>query len=114
VRGTASIALALVLAAGGVRAEEPAPSETRWYGWQIILADAAGVALICAGAKNNTGELIAAGTITIAAVPPVIHFAHHAPGDDSSASSSGRYRSAPASRCSGCCTRTAGKVAASC
>jgi hypothetical protein len=74
-------ALALLLAAGGVRAEEGAPVETRWYGWQIMLADAAGVALIYAGAKNNIGGLVAAGAITLAAVPPAIHFAHDAPGD---------------------------------
>jgi hypothetical protein len=80
-RGPTAFALLLVLGSAGARAGEAPPVETRWYGWQIMLADAAGVALIYAGAKNDTGGLVAAGAITLTAVPPVIHFAHHAPGD---------------------------------
>ena len=80
-RATAAIALTLLLGAGAARGEETAPSETRWYGWQIMLADAAALTLISAGATKDSGGLVAAGAIMFAAVPPVIHFAHQAPGD---------------------------------
>ncbi|HYV65636.1 MAG TPA: hypothetical protein VE964_05295 [Myxococcales bacterium] len=73
-----SLALSLAVA-GAARADET-PSETRWYGWQIMLADAAGGALLYAGSKGNSAASIAGVSILVLG-SPVIHLAHHAPGD---------------------------------
>jgi hypothetical protein len=50
--------------------------ETRWYGWQVMLADAAAIGLIYAGAKNDSGVLGALGVAGVLTVPPLIHLAH--------------------------------------
>jgi hypothetical protein len=78
---TAAIVVGLFIAAGAARGEDAAPVETRWYGWQIMLSDAAGIALVAEGAVHNSGPLLALGVVTLAGVPALLHLAHHAPGD---------------------------------
>lgn len=73
------VAVSVAIASAG-RAEETS-SETRWYGWQIILADAVGVALVAGGAKLSSALAIAGGVTTLALGSPLIHAAHHAPRD---------------------------------
>ena len=72
---------ALMATAATARAEDGAPPQTRWYGWQIMLADAAGIALIFAGAKGDNAAVATAGVSVLVLGSPLIHLAHHAPGD---------------------------------
>jgi hypothetical protein len=80
-RGTIAFALMLLLGAGAARAGEAAPVETRWYGWQIMLADAAGITLVAEGVNHDSLPLAVSGVITLAAVPALLHLVHNAPGD---------------------------------
>ncbi len=75
-----AILIVLLAGAGAARADER-PAETRWYGWQIMLTDAVGAALVYFGAQNDSTATGAIGAITLAVAPPLIHLAHHAPGD---------------------------------
>jgi len=77
---TAAIVVGVFIAAGA-RGENAAPVETRWYGWQIMLSDAAGIALVAEGAVHDSRPLLALGLVTLAGVPGLLHLAHHAPGD---------------------------------
>lgn len=82
----AALVLSLcIVAAGATRAQEAGPPqdlrERRWYGWQIMLADAASVGLIYAGAQGDNGTLVALGVAGALTLPPLIHLAHRAPGD---------------------------------
>ena len=61
--------------------EAPAPPETRWYGWQVLLADAASGALIYFGAKGDNTPLAVAGVATFFLAAPAIHLAHGSGGD---------------------------------
>jgi len=73
----ASLALVPALA----RAEEE-PAPTRWYGWQIMIADGAVAGLTLALATAGTdsgGRGVALGVLAASAfalVPPAIHLAH--------------------------------------
>ncbi len=54
---------------------EPAakPRGSEWYGWQILLSDAASFTIILAQPARPTATI---GLVTYLAVPPLIHFAH--------------------------------------
>lgn len=76
----------LALAPASARAQE-AQGPTRWYGWQVMLADAtvAGLTLGLATVETDTGSTgVALGVAALAAfalVPPAIHLAHGSPHD---------------------------------
>src|SRR4051812_39722594 len=82
---TAAVLLASWIAAGAARAQDAQPPgdlrERRWYGWQVMLADAASVGLIYAGAKGDNGTLVALGVAGALTLPPLIHLAHGSQGD---------------------------------
>src|SRR5437763_16136830 len=61
--------------------EAPAPPQPRWYGWQLMLADAAVGALIYFGAEKDNAPLAVAGTAAFFLAGPAIHLAHGASGD---------------------------------
>jgi len=76
----------LALVPTWARAQE-APAPTRWYGWQIMLADA-GVAGLTLGlatlGTDSGGTGVGLGIAALAAfalVPPAIHLAHGSPRD---------------------------------
>ena len=79
------LVLACCIAAGTAQAQDAKPPqdlrETRWYGWQVMLSDAASVGLIYAGAKGDNGTLAALGIAGVLTLPPLIHLAHGAGGD---------------------------------
>lgn len=49
---------------------------TRWYGWQVLLADVVGGALSSAGALANESGLVIAGGAVQLVGPPTIHWLH--------------------------------------
>ncbi|HEY3237794.1 MAG TPA: hypothetical protein VGJ84_23945, partial [Polyangiaceae bacterium] len=51
------------------------PTRT-WYGWQILIADAASATLFGVGAATGSSEATTAGIIGYLAAPAVVHFAH--------------------------------------
>jgi len=59
-------------------AKEP-PTDTRWYGYQTLLADAASTALLIGAAKSETPTLAALGLGTYLIAGPVIHLANGRP-----------------------------------
>src|SRR5512140_1816341 len=85
-----------IVAAGATHAQEAGTRqdlrETRWYGWQVMLADAASVGLIYAGAQGDNGTLVALGVAGVLTLPPLIHLAH---GSESDALKSFAVRAAP-------------------
>ncbi len=74
-----------MITAGAAQAQGAPPPqdlrEARWYGWQVMLADAASVGLIYAGAKRDDGTLMALGVAGALTLPPLIHLAHGGEGD---------------------------------
>ncbi len=85
-------ALAVALAVAGAARAEPLPAfappaeasavrETRWYGWQVILADAGASALAMAtmGTRSVAAAAVPFGMWLLGG--PVIHLAHGSPGD---------------------------------
>ena len=80
------LAAGVAFAPGRARAEEERPP-TRWYGWQIIIADGAvaGLTLGLATAGSDSGSTgVALGILAASAfalVPPAIHLAHGSPRD---------------------------------
>jgi len=76
----------LALAPAFARAQETEPP-TRWYGWQVMLADAgvAGLTLGLATVGTDSGSTgVALGVLALSAfalVPPAIHLAHGSPRD---------------------------------
>jgi hypothetical protein len=49
------------------------PRRSEWYGWQILLSDAASFTIILAQPARPTATI---GVVTYLVVPPFIHFAH--------------------------------------
>ncbi len=57
---------------------EPArdPGETRWYGWQVLAADASSVAVIAIGGRTNTTALTWLGIGGVFFASPIVHGFH--------------------------------------
>jgi hypothetical protein len=88
--------IALLLAAparGVIAAPTPAPpaaaaptdgagetGPTRWYGYQLLLADALSVGLVYAGAGSGTGALATAGVGGMLLGAPIVHAVQGEPG----------------------------------
>jgi len=80
----AAVASALAIAAPGLRAETTsadAGPETRWYGWQIMLADAASTTLLVIGVDRGNTAVATLGGVGLFLAGPAIHLAHDAKGD---------------------------------
>jgi hypothetical protein len=65
------------------RMELPAPTvgrkpRRRWYGWQTLITDSAGLAMLFAATttSNNTGSWLAASGLTYSLGGPIVHWAH--------------------------------------
>lgn len=56
--------------------EEEPQYETRWYGWQTLIADGVSLGLVVGGGYANSGGVVYAGIMTYFLAPPIIHFAH--------------------------------------
>jgi hypothetical protein len=88
----AALLLALVLGGGVARAAEPAPfapkldpeapapheAPQRWYGWQILAADAvtAGIWVGAVRSHDRSTPLVALGAVPWLLAPPLIHVLH--------------------------------------
>ncbi|MBK9036838.1 MAG: hypothetical protein IPL61_37245 [Myxococcales bacterium] len=70
-RTLAAVAALFMLTAS---VDEARADAARWYGWQIIPADAAADAAIVAG--RNHGGAVLAGVIVYIAGGPIVHMAH--------------------------------------
>lgn len=60
-------------------AADTVEAPSRWYGWEILAADLAGVGIAFAssGADGKTADvLVTAGALTLALGSPTIHLAH--------------------------------------
>lgn len=56
---------------------QPLPrAERRWYGWQTLIGLSVTDAMILGGSFGKSSELIWAGAVGRALVPPIVHFAH--------------------------------------
>jgi hypothetical protein len=88
-RGLAvAVAMALALGTAPARAEEPAVPEAapagasdvrggRWYGWQVLLSDAAVFGLYGVAAKEGDGGPAVIGTAGFLVGAPLVHAANH-------------------------------------
>jgi hypothetical protein len=78
--GRAQAAAAVPPASMTTPAEERPTSELRWYGWQLLVSDAATVGLLAFSLQGQANPLgaIAFGVYTLA--PLGVHVAHHNPG----------------------------------
>lgn len=72
------VLLAVVLAAAwpspAARAEPPAPRA--WYGWQLVLADGAALAVMFGGGAAESDLMMITGTAGLVVGAPLIHLAH--------------------------------------
>jgi len=57
----------------------PAPAALEWYGWEILAADGAGIALGFAASAAGASQVGAVYGLTYWAVPPFIHILHQNP-----------------------------------
>jgi hypothetical protein len=60
-------------------APEDEATESRWYGWQILIADGLSIAAFASGVsgeRGEGGELAVLGVVSYALVPGAIHGAH--------------------------------------
>src|SRR4051812_762797 len=73
----APIALALQLSASSASADPP-PSETpsRWYGWQVLAAEAPFQGLAWVGVGTGNARLWLGGLAGSVPGGPIVHFAH--------------------------------------
>jgi hypothetical protein len=59
----------------------PAPSTTRWYGWQTLLADASAVGALAIGGITDdraaADALVASSAVLYLAAAPAVHLGHH-------------------------------------
>jgi hypothetical protein len=55
---------------------EPATTPTAWYGWQLMLSDAATFALVNVLSESDSGDLV---TLAFLGGPALIHIAHGRP-----------------------------------
>lgn len=59
--------------------EKTAEPETRWYGWQTLLADSASTTLMALGVPTQSGVPAVIGFVGYLVAPPIIHAAHSRP-----------------------------------
>jgi hypothetical protein len=64
---------------GWKRADVYYPADAGWYGWQVLLVDAASVGLVAWGIERERTDLIVGGSLGFVAVPPAIHLLHGQP-----------------------------------
>ncbi len=64
---------------GWRRAEAYYPAERGWYGWQVLLVDAASVGMVAWGIDRGRNDLIVEGSLGFVLVPTVIHALHGQP-----------------------------------
>jgi hypothetical protein len=57
-------------------AERPPPSQSRWYGYQTLVADGPSVALGAVGFATHSSAISTAGLLGYALGGPIIHVAH--------------------------------------
>jgi hypothetical protein len=55
---------------------EPEKGQRTWYGWQILVSDAASAATFLAGAKIDSSGVVGLGVAGYLAGGPAIHFGH--------------------------------------
>jgi hypothetical protein len=63
-----------LLPADGIESEE-----TRWYGWQTLIADGASFAVVAATAYNEDAYLAEVGVVGYVVAAPIVHAAHGRP-----------------------------------
>ena len=60
-------------------ADSVSPPESRWYGWQTLVADGAALTLLSVGISLESSGLAAAGLLGYALGSPAVHVGHARP-----------------------------------